>query len=467
MNRERVTRRIVVRWSGALMLIIWLLGIMVLPPSPALEVAAQDEGDAGPEPPRLVARKAPAHEPRILERTVLANGATNTIIELPAEADAYIASEWPNQNFGAESLYLGYNLTGTDNFGAERMLLYFDVQGNVPPDVVINEARLNLHLNFSSPQDDEPMGTILRRLCSTWSETEVTWNREPVWHEIRSEAEVGSIPNVWYEWEITTLVEDWLAETYPNHGVEIIGDETVQQRERAFDSRETTNEAYPRLVVDYTYYADDQPPDVAVDPLPAFVDRDFTVAWSGDDAGGSGIASYDVQYRVDGGDWADWIEDTTYTSAVFAAGEDGRFYEFRARGEDRAGNVEAYGAPEASTTVDARSPTTVVDPLPTITGSTSFTVSWTGQDDGSGIQYYDVRYRYNDGSWHLWQNQTLATSTTFNAMDDGLYEFEARAVDNVGMREDFRSEAEASIIVDAVAPFVEPRVWVPLVVRGR
>ena len=467
MDQKRKDRHAVTRLGSGVMLIIWLMGIMLLPTSSALEVAAQGGDDEGPEPPRLVAREAPARETRILERTVLANGATNTIIELPAEADAYIASEWPNQNFGAESLFLGYNLAGADNFGAERMLLYFDVQGNVPEGVVINEARLNLHLNFSSPQDDEPMGTILRRLCSTWSETEVTWNREPVWHEIRSEAEVGSIVDVWYEWEITTLVEDWVEATYPNHGVEIIGDEAVQQRERAFDSRETTNEFYPRLVVDYTDYADDQPPDVAVDPLPAFVDRDFTVAWSGDDAGGTGIASYDVQYRVDGGDWADWIEDATYTSAVFAAGEDGRFYEFRARGEDRAGNIETYGAPEASTTVDARPPTAVVEPLPTITGSTSFTVSWTGHDDGSGIQYYDVRYRYNDGNWHLWQDQTIGTSTAFNAMDDGLYEFEARAVDNVGAQEDFRGEAEASIIVDAVAPFVEPRVWIPLVVRDR
>jgi hypothetical protein len=170
-----------------------------------------------------------------------------------------------------------------------------------------------------------------------------------------------------------------------------------------------------------------------------------------------------VQYRVDGGDWANWIVDATFNSAVFAAGQDGKFYEFRARGEDRAGNVENFGPPEASTTVDAQPPTTSVNPLPAITSITSFPVTWTGEDEGSGIRYYDVRYRVNGGSWFLWQHQTLAVSTTFNAMGDGLYEFEARAVDELGMKEDFTGHPEASVIVDAEPPFVEPRAWLPLI----
>ena len=433
-------------------------------------VAAQEGGPAtsmlqGPRPPRLAERGAPAREPEILERGVTPEGYVNTVIELPAVADTYIASEWPQQNFGTDALYLGYNLVSEPNFGAERMLLRFDVTGNIPEGAVVHDARLRLHLNYSSPTDDAPMPNQLRQLLSAWGESTVTWDREPTWGPVRAENEIGTAIT-WYDWDVTGLVGEWVARTADNHGVEILCDERVQQRERAFYSRETTNSLYPRLVVDYTDFSDEEPPVVSVDELPDFVDRDFTVSWSGKDPGGSGIASYDVQYRVNGGDWSNWLVDVTFSSAEFAAGQNGKLYEFRARGEDRAGNVEQFGAPEASTTVDAEPPTTIVDPLPAITRTAQFTVTWTGEDDGSGIQYYDVRYRFNDGSWVQWQDQTLTIGTTFTAMNDGVYDFEARAVDDIGNVEMFTGQPEATIIVDAEEPFVQPRAWLPIIFRN-
>jgi hypothetical protein len=444
--------------------------LVLLASALAVNVAAQGNGPEtatteGPPSPRLREREAPTREPEILEQIITPEGPVNTVIKLPAEADAYIASEWSQQNFGTDALYLGYNLVGDPSFGAERMLLRFDVTGNIPRGAVVNDAQLRLHLSYSSPSDDAPMPTHLRQTLSAWEELTVTWNLEPTWGPVRAENEVGSAIT-WYEWDVTELVEEWVARTAEEHGVEILCDERVQQRERAFYSRETTNSLYPRLMVDYTDFNDTEAPTVTVDSLPTFVGRDFTVSWSGKDPGGSGIASYDVQYRVDGGDWVDWLVDVTFSSAVFAAGQDGKFYEFRARGEDRAGNVEQFGPSEASTTVDADPPATVVDSLPTITRTTTFTVSWTGEDEGSGIHYYDTRYRFNRGTWVLWQDHTLVTATTFTAMKDGVYDFEARAVDEVGNREMFTAEPEASIIVDAEPPFVEPKEWLPLIFRN-
>lgn len=432
---------------------------------------AQEDGPETPaaerwRPPRLIEREAPTRKPRTLERRVTPEGHVNTVIELPAVADTYIASEWPRQNFDGDALYLGYNLVDDRNYGAERMLLRFDVTGNIPEEAVINDARLRLHLNYSSPEDDVPMPTLLRQTLEAWDEELVTWEMEPRWGPTQTkQTEVGNA-TTWYEWDVTDLTGAWVAGTADNHGVEIIGDEERQQRERAFYPRETSNDLYPRLVVDYTDFSDTEPPIVTVDELPEFVDRDFTVSWSGKDPGGSGIASYDVQYRMDGGDWVDWLVDVTLSSAVFAAGQNGRFYEFRARAEDRSGNVEEFGLPEASTTVDAEPPTTVVDPLPPITRSTTFTVTWTGEDDGSGIGYFDTRYRFNDGSWVRWQDHTLVTGTTFTAMEDGVYDFEARAVDEIGNMEAFVGRPEATIIVDVEAPFVRPRGWLPLIVRN-
>jgi hypothetical protein len=200
-----------------------------------------------------------------------------------------------------------------------------------------------------------------------------------------------------------------------------------------------------------------------VNPLPSCVKRDFTVSWSGTDPGGSGIASYDVQYRADGGDWKNWLVDVTISSADFTAGQDDVFYEFRARGEDRAGNVESFGPPEASTTVDADPPTSRVDPLPAVTSSGTFNVRWDGEDEGCGIQYYDVRYRFNQRNWIPWQQQTVSTRATFTAMRDGLYDFEVRAVDEFDLQEEFTGQPEASILVDSEPPFLKPAFWLPLV----
>jgi len=105
-----------------------------------------------------------------------------------------------------------------------------------------------------------------------------------------------------------------------------------------------------------------------------------------------------------------------------------------------------------------------VNPLPAVTGVSAFIVSWSGTDrGGSGIQFYDVYVRFNNGGWILWQQQTTATSATFGAQEDGLYEFEARAVDNRGMVEALTGQAEATTIVDVQPPFVRPALWLPLV----
>ena len=96
----------------------------------------------------------------------------------------------------------------------------------------------------------------------------------------------------------------------------------------------------------------------------------FSVSWQGSDPSpGSGVDSYDVQYRAgSGGTWTDWLLDTTLTSSPFGPSapvrlESGQTYFFRCRARDQAGNLESYqsGDGDTSTTV-----TTVELYLPTI-----------------------------------------------------------------------------------------------------
>ncbi|MDP2659905.1 MAG: cellulase family glycosylhydrolase [Dehalococcoidia bacterium] len=70
----------------------------------------------------------------------------------------------------------------------------------------------------------------------------------------------------------------------------------------------------------------------------------FPVRWSGTD-GGSGVGSYDIQYR-DGpaGDWTNLKAATSLTQTNFLSGLDRHTYEFRSRSRDRMGNLEEYPA---------------------------------------------------------------------------------------------------------------------------
>jgi len=91
-------------------------------------------------------------------------------------------------------------------------------------------------------------------------------------------------------------------------------------------------------------------PTAQVEPLPSYSSRVFTVHWRGSDDG-SGIASYDVFYNVDGGPLTAWITETVATSAPFT-GTVGSTYGFAARARDRAGNVgPPPSEPQAQTTV--------------------------------------------------------------------------------------------------------------------
>jgi hypothetical protein len=79
---------------------------------------------------------------------------------------------------------------------------------------------------------------------------------------------------------------------------------------------------------------------------------DFPVSWSGsDDAGGSGVAFYDVEVSDNGGPFTGWLEGTTQTSATFT-GEDLHTYTFRSIAHDNVGHAQAAPTVLRTTKVD-------------------------------------------------------------------------------------------------------------------
>ena len=103
-------------------------------------------------------------------------------------------------------------------------------------------------------------------------------------------------------------------------------------------------------------FGDIQQPDAKVNTLkPAYNKYDFLVNWVGADKGGSGIKSYDIQFRSGAGeDWQVWLTNVTTTFATFGPNEpleikDNTVYYFQARAHDNAGNVGAYAGGDGDT----------------------------------------------------------------------------------------------------------------------
>jgi hypothetical protein len=196
------------------------------------------------------------------------------------------------------------------------------------------------------------------------------------------------------------------------------------------------------------------PPTTKMTTLPIYTNStSFTVNWEGsDEENGSGLASFDVQYKIAGdADWHDWLLGTSVTSARFQA-ENGKLYLFRSRAIDRAGNLGKYPDNEqASTRVDSLPPSAKVEALPTISPST-FLVRWSSYDNLSGAAgaLCDVQYREgSSGSWTDWQLGSSVGAALFRGEAGKTYAFRARAVDYAGNQGDYPNDAQSSTSISA------------------
>ena len=140
-------------------------------------------------------------------------------------------------------------------------------------------------------------------------------------------------------------------------------------------------------------------PTSQVDPLSATTtDTTFPISWSGqDDAGGSGIAGYDVFVSDSGGTFAPLVIDTTDISTNFT-GVSGHTYAFYSLARDNVGHVEdAPATPDATTTILV---TTTVNAGPDQTANEGAVVglpggTYTSTDDPSHLY---LTIAWGDGS---------------------------------------------------------------------
>jgi hypothetical protein len=158
------------------------------------------------------------------------------------------------------------------------------------------------------------------------------------------------------------------------------------------------------------------PPASSVQPLPVVTPTaQFQVRWGGqDDAGGSGIAGFDVYVSDNGGPFTRWLTGTTETSALFP-GVAGHTYGFYSIATDNVGHTEA-----AKTTAEAV--TTVVEiGLPVVTptilvDNTSFGFTtrgtWALVSGGYGGSYRQIAGGGDGSLYAQWQYSGTFTAGT-------------------------------------------------------
>lgn len=95
---------------------------------------------------------------------------------------------------------------------------------------------------------------------------------------------------------------------------------------------------------------DPNPPTARITSLPSNSGCFVPVNWDGDDGDGSGIASFDLQVRANGGPWMDWLNKTRQFYGFYVS-PDSQTLDFRVRARDNAGNVGDYSAPDTTKVV--------------------------------------------------------------------------------------------------------------------
>ena len=99
-------------------------------------------------------------------------------------------------------------------------------------------------------------------------------------------------------------------------------------------------------------------------------------------------------------------------------------------------------------------PTSTVDALPATTYTSTFTVTWSGWDNESGVWAYDIQVRDGvGGAWEDWLQLTAENSSQFVGEHGHTYYFRSRAIDKVGNRESWPTQPQASTTLDLSRTF--------------
>jgi hypothetical protein len=152
-----------------------------------------------------------------------------------------------------------------------------------------------------------------------------------------------------------------------------------------------------------------------------------------------------------------WTSNTTWAgSYAVGTGTGDGDYRVRVTGaEDLAGNpgnpLTAYNS--CTFEIDTTKPTSSLGTLSNYQTAQTFNIPYTKSDgSGSGVDYVELYYRKDGGSWKRYGSTYTSSPISFNAPGEGYYEFYTIATDDAGNEEDAKTVPEASTTVDITKP---------------
>jgi hypothetical protein len=181
----------------------------------------------------------------LLAAVVLATAAlaVEVVLQPGAEGkDAHIRSQGPTSNYGSYA-YLTVNWSPAQE---SRGLVEFNLS-TIPSGANITSAILELYTYTNNPNDN----FAIYRITATWDEMAVTWSNQPA-HAATAYATTLVQGAGTYSWNITTLVQEWVNNTYPNYGFKLIRPSALTSSWPYFASSDHATYAHPKLTVNYT-----------------------------------------------------------------------------------------------------------------------------------------------------------------------------------------------------------------------
>jgi murein DD-endopeptidase MepM/ murein hydrolase activator NlpD len=199
--------------------------------------------------------------------------------------------------------------------------------------------------------------------------------------------------------------------------------------------------------------------------LPAQVKLQLSASDTGN---GSGVSR--VEFRYHPGDWltGQWqVLGTDYD------GSDGWSYEFDASTAPQAEGLAFYasvydwagnwtGTGAWNLTLDRTAPVTSLTALEGTQASNAILLQWTGSDNLSGIDYYQLQSKKGSGAWTGISPDPdgAGTETWFVGQAGASYSFRMRGVDVSGNLESYPDAAEATTAIPAAATLcAAPDAW--------
>jgi hypothetical protein len=160
------------------------------------------------------------------------------------------------------------------------------------------------------------------------------------------------------------------------------------------------------------------------------------VSWSGaSDGAGSGLAGYAYVWSQSPTTVPDPSVTTSGSSATSSCLATGSNWWFHIRAGDEAGNWNTETVHYGPFYIDRDSPDCQFSPPNIVDVNTpTFSVSWVGSDNGSGVASYDVQYWDTtvDTGWVTWKSGFPGSSDSFYGQHGHKYHFRCRARDQVG-----------------------------------